>query len=227
MAHDAARRGPLWPAALLMAGALGMLVLAMTGGPAAPPAAAVAGPAGTVDRLEPIVIRPLASYLPRQADAPRPTGLVVPSAGVDTRLLPLGLLPDGAMEVPADAAVAGWYEPGPVPGEPGPAVIAGHVDSKSGPGVFFALRRLQPGDPVTVELDDGERLVFSVTAVEQHPKDGLPVDRIWNDTEQPVLRLVTCGGTFDRATGHYTDNVVVFAELVRSTSPQQALRAGV
>ena len=226
MTRDTARRGPLWPAALLMAGALGMLVLAMTGGPAAPPAAAVAGSTSTVNRPEPITIRPLASYLPRQADAPRPTWLVVPDAGVDTRLLPLGLLPDGAMEVPADAHVAGWYEPGPVPGEPGPAVIAGHVDSKAGPGVFFALGNLEPGDHVTVERDDGTRSVFAVTAVEQHPKDGLPVDRIWNDTDQPVLRLITCGGTFDRATGHYTDNIVVFAELLRSTTPQQALRAG-
>jgi hypothetical protein len=180
----------------------------------------------TADRpAELITMRP-----PGQADAVvrardvRPVRLVVPDAGVDSRLVPLGLLPDGAMEVPADPAVAGWYSPGPSPGEPGPAVLAGHVDSKGGPGVFFHLDDLRRGDPITVEREDGAQYVFTVTVVEQHPKDALPTDRIWAPSNEPLLRLVTCGGEFDRATGHYTDNVVVFAELSMVRNPQQALR---
>jgi len=220
---NATRRGPLWPAALLVviAAAFGAMAVA-TGGT---PSEVSRRRTSTVRPVELITMRP-----PAQMDAAvrardvRPVRLVVPGAGVDSRLIPLGLLPDGAMEVPADAALAGWYSPGPSPGEPGPAVLAGHVDSKRGPGVFFHLDDLAAGDPITVERQDGSQYVFTVTAVEQHPKEALPVDRIWAPSAEPTLRLVTCGGTFDRRTGHYTDNVVVFAELSLVRNPQQALR---
>jgi hypothetical protein len=218
------RRGPLWPAALLVAVAIAFAAMAVATGGAAREVAARR--TSTADRpTELITMRP-----PGQIDAAvrardvRPVRLVVPAAGVDSRLVPLGLLPDGAMEVPADAAVAGWYSPGPSPGEPGPAVLAGHVDSKLGPGVFIHLDDLAAGEPNTVERQDGTQYVFTVTAVEQHPKEALPVDRIWAPSAEPTLRLVTCGGTFDRRTGHYTDNVVVFAELSLVRNPQQALR---
>lgn len=218
------RRGPLWPAALLVVIAIAFGAVAMTTGNA--PSDVARRRTSTASRpAELVTMRP-----PAQIDAAvrardvRPVRLVVPGAGVDTRLVPLGLLPDGAMEVPADATVAGWYSPGPAPGEPGPAVLAGHVDSKHGPGVFFHLDELMPGDPITVERQDGAQYVFTVTAVEQHPKEALPVDRIWATSDQPLLRLVTCGGVFDRKTGHYTDNVVVFAELSLVRNPQQSLR---
>lgn len=226
MTRRAPRRGPSWPAALLVAAAIAGLVASVTAASAPARVAAPIARAGTTEDPQPVSLRPPLRAVATSDDvtAPAPTRLVVPEAGVDSRLAPLGLLPDGAMEVPADAAVAGWYELGPVPGEPGPAVVAGHVDSKTGPGVFFALRRLRPGDRVTVERDDGTRHVFAVTAVEQHPKTGLPVERIWAPSDEPVLRLVTCGGVFDPETGHYTDNLVVFAELVTSTAPQASLQ---
>ena len=197
--RPATRRGSLWPAALalLAAGLFGAAAL-LGGAPVTPQQAQ----AETVPIVPPDAV---------VQTGMKPTRLQVPAIGVDTPLAPLGLLPDGDMQVPSDAALAGWYDLGPRPGQPGPAVIAGHVDSRNGPGVFFRLRELRTGDLILVTLEDGSRLRFPVTGVEQHPKDALPVDRIWTETPQPVLRLVTCGGVFDRATRHYTDNVVVYA----------------
>lgn len=230
MTRRTSRRGPLWPAALLVAAAIAGLVASVAAASAPQRQTAPVERTSGMDGPQPISLHPPLREVATLGDVatpappPAPVRVVVPEAGVDSRMMPLGLLPDGAMEVPTDASVAGWYELGPVPGEPGPAVIAGHVDSKSGPGVFFELRRLEPGDRVTVERDDGTQHVFSVTAVEQHPKTGLPVERIWAPSEEPVLRLVTCGGVFDPETRHYTDNLVVFAELVMSTAPQAGLQ---
>jgi Sortase domain len=106
---------------------------------------------------------------------------------------------------------AGWYRLGPRPGERGPAVIVGHVDSREGPAVFFRLGQLRRGDRIVVGQDGGAAAAFAVERVERHPKEALPVARIWNLTGQPVLRLITCGGSFDRSTGHYRDNVIVYA----------------
>lgn len=197
------RRGSLWPAALsLLAAACFAAGALLIGTPGVPEPAQ----AETVPILPP---SPTA-----QAPGLRPTRLQVPAIGVDTALLPLGLHANGSMQVPDDASLAGWYDLGPRPGQPGPAVLAGHVDSRKGPGVFYRLRELAPEDVVFVTREDGSRLAFRVTAVEQHDKDALPVERIWAETEQPVLRLITCGGFFDRTVRHYTDNIVVFAELV-------------
>jgi Sortase domain len=142
----------------------------------------------------------------------RPTRVVIPAVGVEARVVPVGLQADGAMEVP-DVDLAGWYEPGPRPGEPGPAVIVGHVDSRSGPAVFSALHRLRPGDRIVVGQDGTPASVFAVERLERQPKAALPVGRIWNRTKAPVLRLITCGGSFDRSTGHYRDNLIVYAAL--------------
>jgi sortase (surface protein transpeptidase) len=116
------------------------------------------------------------------------------------------------MEVPA-VDLAGWYEPGPRPGEAGPAVIVGHVDSRRGPAVFFRLGQLHRGDRIVVGRAKGPARSSVVERVERRPKQALPTARIWNDTGQPVLRLITCGGSFDRASGHYRDNVIVYASL--------------
>lgn len=228
MTRGTQRRGPSWPAALLVAAALGIGGTAVLGASPADDAGSAPERAfGRAAGAEPIALHPPFAGLAREAapERPAPTRLSIPAAGVDARMVELGLLPDGAMEVPDDTRLTGWFTPGPVPGERGPAVVAGHVDSKHGPGVFWHLERLKPGDAISVDRDDGRRFVFTVTAVEQHPKTALPVDRIWAPTSGPALRLVTCGGTFDRTTRHYTDNVVVFAELVSSGAPQQALRA--
>jgi sortase (surface protein transpeptidase) len=140
----------------------------------------------------------------------RPVSIEIPAVGVDAPVVPVGLLADQTMEVPA-VDQAGWYEPGPRPGEAGPAVIVGHVDSRRGPAVFFRLQELRPGDRIVVGLDGGAARSFLVERVERQPKEDLPVGRIWNRTDRPVLRLITCGGGFDRGTGHYRDNVIVYA----------------
>jgi sortase (surface protein transpeptidase) len=145
-----------------------------------------------------------------QEAAGRPVSIAVPAIGVEARVVPVGLRADRTMEVP-EVERAGWYEPGPRPGEAGPAVIVGHVDSRSGPAVFFRLRELRPGDRVVVGQAGGGRRSFLVERVERQAKAALPVERIWSRTRQPVLRLITCGGSFDRSTGHYRDNVIVYA----------------
>ena len=147
----------------------------------------------------------------KQEPVGRPVSIAIPAAGVDARVVPVGLRPDRTMEVPA-VGLAGWYEVGPRPGEAGPAVIVGHVDSRSGPAVFFRLGELQRGDRILVGQAGGVARSFVVRRVERSAKEALPVARIWNRTRQPVLRLITCGGSFDRSTGHYRDNVVVYAE---------------
>lgn len=141
-----------------------------------------------------------------------PVRVRIPAIGVDSELMDLGLQPDGTMEVPPDAFPAGWYTGAPTPGEPGPAIIAGHVDWR-GPGVFHDLHLLRPDDEVTVARADGSVAVFRVTAVEQYPKDAFPTDVVYGDIDHAGLRLITCGGVFNRQTGSHDDNIVVFAEL--------------
>jgi LPXTG-site transpeptidase (sortase) family protein len=140
-----------------------------------------------------------------------PQRVVIPVIGVDAPLVPVGLRPDGAMNTP-EFGFAAWYEPGPVPGQPGPAVVVAHVDSKEkGPDVFHRLRELRAGDLVSVHYPEGTR-TFAVTGAEQVAKTKLPAERIWNPTGDPVLRLITCGGAFDRRAGSYLDNVIVYAD---------------
>lgn len=144
---------------------------------------------------------------------PAPEAVIVPAIDVHAPLVPLGLEPDGAMELP-DADIAGWYRLGPAPGEPGPAVIAGHVDSFEGPAVFFRLRELVAGDEIQVLAPDDSQTTFIVRSVESTPKDALPNDRIWAPSATPTLRLITCGGAFDHATRTYAENVIVYADQV-------------
>jgi Sortase domain len=139
-----------------------------------------------------------------------PVSIAIPAVGVDARVVPVGLRADRTMEVP-EVDLAGWYQPGPRPGEAGPAVIVGHVDSRRGPAVFFRLGELRPGDRIVVGQQEGPARSFLVERVERRPKADLPVERIWNRTHKPVLRLIACGGSFDRSTGHYRDNVIVYA----------------
>jgi sortase (surface protein transpeptidase) len=141
--------------------------------------------------------------------------LEIPAIGVSTPLLRLGLEPDGAMQVPGDFARAGWFAEGPAPGQVGPSVIAGHVDSKTGPAVFYRLRDLRPGDPVLVERADGSRLRFLVERSRSYPKRGFPTQDVFGPVPAAALRLITCGGEFDRARGSYRENLVVFARLDR------------
>lgn len=153
------------------------------------------------------------THAPTGAEAVPPVGITAAAVGIDAPLTPVGLHDDGSMAVPPTTDVVGWYDLGPVPGAPGPAVLAGHVDSRTGPGAFFRLGDLRPGDEIDVELEDGGHARFEVERVESHPKDQLPVEEIWNATDEPVLRLITCGGDFDRSRRSYRENIVVFARL--------------
>jgi sortase (surface protein transpeptidase) len=148
----------------------------------------------------------------RPAGATAPLSLAVPDLGIATGpLIPLGLLDDGTLEVPPDARGVGWYVHSPVPGDAGPSVIAAHVDYAGRLGVFAHLGRLQPGAAVTVTRPDGRPARFTVYRVERFPKASFPAGAVYGDTTGPELRLITCGGSFDAATGNYRDNVVAFA----------------
>jgi antitoxin (DNA-binding transcriptional repressor) of toxin-antitoxin stability system len=149
-----------------------------------------------------------------------PVRLQIPSIGVDTGLQRLGRDVHGAVDVPKGRHkwdMAGWYagEGGTRPGDPGSAVLLGHVDSTSGPAVFYRLRELRPGDQVEVVRADRTVARFTVDRVEQYPKARFPTDDVYYPTMTPKLRLVTCGGSFDPLRGHYRSNVIVFASLSR------------
>lgn len=147
--------------------------------------------------------------------ASTPTGLDIPAIGVHSRrLVALGRNRDGSLQVPADFAVPGWYAAGPTPGQFGPAVIAGHVDSFRGPAVFFRLGQLTPGATVVVSRSDGSIARFVVDRVVRFAKARFPTAEVYgNTTSRAELRLITCGGAFDRSTRTYVDNIVVFAHL--------------
>ena len=141
-----------------------------------------------------------------------PVRLRIPALHVDSRLIDLGLQPDGSIQVPGSTAVAGWYDRGPRPGQPGPAVILGHVDSTRGPGIFFDLYRVRAGTLIEVDRTDGSTASFRVTKVSRVAKTRFPTDLVYAPTLDPTLRLVTCGGSFDQARGSYRDNIIAFAE---------------
>jgi sortase (surface protein transpeptidase) len=142
-----------------------------------------------------------------------PVELTIPAIGVRTWLIHLGLEPNGTLQVPSSTTVAGWYTGSPRPGAVGSSVIAGHVDSVSGPAVFYRLGTLRPGERVYVSRADGTMAVFSITRVQTYAKDAFPTAEVYGPAPDPELRLITCGGTFDSTTGHYRSNVVAFATL--------------
>lgn len=145
-----------------------------------------------------------------------PAGLRVPAIDVEAdHLLPLQVRSDGELDVPEEPGTVGWYEAGASPGQQGASVISAHVDSPTGPAVFFRLAELRPGDEITVPRADGVDAVFEVYGVEQYSKDDFPTRKVYGSTEgRAELRLVTCGGTFERDEHEYAGNVVVYAELV-------------
>jgi sortase (surface protein transpeptidase) len=194
-------------------------------GPSSTPATPATAPAPRSGAVSPEPIdartereRPAA----RQAAAPasasvaapeRPEGpwLEIEAIGVSAPLVSLGLNPDRSLQVPGDGATAGWWRGGPEPGERGASVIAGHVDSRSGPGVFYRLRALRPGAAIEVTTEEGTTARFVVERTERYAKDRFPTRRVYGRTRGSTLRLVTCAGSFDAARGHYRDNLVVFA----------------
>ncbi len=153
---------------------------------------------------------------PASITAPRPVRLAIPAIEVDSDLMNLGLDSNGALEVPPGGFPAGWYSGSPVPGELGPAVIAGHVDWGGEPGVFFRLHELAPGDEIVADRTDGLTEVFRVASVERYAKAAFPTARVYGNIDHPGLRLITCGGEFDTSVHSYRDNTVVFADLVET-----------
>ena len=143
-----------------------------------------------------------------------PVRLRIPSLGVDAPVGPVGKAADGTVEVPTRWEDVGWFDGGARPGEDGPTVLLGHVDSKAGPAVFARLPQAPPGTVVEVVGDGGAVTRWRVDRTEQHPKVQFPTEAVYLPALRPELRLVTCGGAFDRASGHYVDNVVVHASLV-------------
>lgn len=203
---------------------LGGCTSARSDSAAATAAAPPASPIPTTSR-PPITIAPsatstLTSTIPAPAVRPGtdasldagvgdPVALSIPAIGVESTLLAAGTLEDGSIAVPKDPSTAAWFTGGPRPGDRGPAVIVGHVDSKRGPGVFWRLHELPVGAVVTVQTTTGP-VEFVVESVEQYPKDQFPTQDVYGAVPRPALRLITCGGSFDRSIGHYRDNIVAY-----------------
>jgi len=148
-----------------------------------------------------------------------PVAVRIPAIGVNSKLLRLGLNADGTVQVPSiktSAGRAAWYKYSATPGQIGSSVIEGHVDSERGPAVFFRLGALHRGDTIDVTLADGVTAVFRVTGVREYSKARFPAKTIYGTTDFAALRLITCGGAFDYATGHYLSSTVVFASLASS-----------
>jgi Sortase domain len=150
-----------------------------------------------------------------------PETIRIPTLGVSSELMDLGLLDDGTLEVPPGPFPAGWYTGAPTPGEFGPAIIAGHVRWEGVDGVFADLAALQPHDRVVVERTNGSKAVFDVSEVAQYPKSAFPSREIYGDIDHAGVRLITCGG-YNEQTGDYEDNTVVFAELVAARPARPA-----
>jgi sortase (surface protein transpeptidase) len=164
------------------------------------------------------------------ADAPAPTGsdtlttgplmtsspparVTIAALKVAVPVIGLGQLADGSMQVPGDAKTVGWYTKAPTPGALGPAVLAGHVDYKKQPGTFAHLADLKRGDAITINRRDGSMAEFAVTQVDRYPKNKFPSAAVYGPINHAGLRLITCGGDFDAGSGHYEDNIVVYATL--------------
>jgi hypothetical protein len=143
----------------------------------------------------------------------RPLMLRIPAIDVTSALIRLGLRPDGTMQVPPKGFPAGWFTGAPTPGERGPAIIVGHVDWAGRPGVFGRLHQLSPGSAIEVGRADGTVAHFRITAVRSFDKDAFPTDLVYGNLDRAALRLITCGGSFDRRRHSYRDNVIVFADM--------------
>jgi len=195
---------------IVIVGGTAGLLLTRHSTPALRPVAsgAVALPAPT----GPIVAPPQSA---QPAAVASPVSLTIPLIGVRTSLITLGLARGGAMQVPSSTTVAGWYTGSPRPGAIGSAIIVGHIDSVTGPGVFYRLSDLHRGDDVFVKRADGTTAEFRVTSTQKYLKDQFPTQTVYGPTPDAELRLITCGGAFDPATHHYLSNIVVYATEVR------------
>lgn len=213
---------------LAVAGAsmLGYALAAQQPEPPQPPAAA----AGTAGPAIPVSTPPPTGTRPAVLTRAEPTSIEIPTIGVSSPVNQVGLNPDKTVEVPRPGPrydQAAWYRNSPTPGELGPSVILGHIDSaKSGPSVFFKLGALRPGQQIQVGRADRSTATFTVDSVASYPKDAFPTQAVYGDTDSAALRLITCGGTFDDATGQYDNNTVVYAHLTNAAEAAPAELTG-
>jgi hypothetical protein len=147
-----------------------------------------------------------------------PIKLHIPRIGLRAGIGSIGYAADGSIATPPydKANRAMWFEPGPAPGQKGASVILGHVDTKESVAVFFYLTRVRPGDTVEVTREDRTVAVFTVSAIAEYPKTEFPSNLVYGDTPGAELRLITCGGTWDKERHHYRDNIVVYARMTSS-----------
>lgn len=236
-----ARRRGLWSAALVCVLGAGVAV-ALAGSseePARkPPSMVAAAPSpppplrAEKERPKPRRVKPKPEPEPKPKPKPKkprpklkvrvdrnaasPVAVSVPSAGISAPTIPLGLKPNGKIEVPEDIADAGWRTGGPEPGERGAAMITAHVNGGGQDGAFANLTSVGKGDEIRVRRRDRTTVAFEVERTERVPKDDFPTQRVYGKTRMPTLRLVTCGGGFDSGSGHYRDNVIVYAKRLPS-----------
>jgi sortase (surface protein transpeptidase) len=201
--------------ALVVALLAALVVLALTLGGGPEPSTAQPPPA------QPVAVNPEPQAEDHNAVAAlpksEPVSIDIPKIGAHSSLVPLGLNPDNTVQVPpvTTPLQAGWYTYAPTPGETGPAVGLGHVDGNHQKGIFFRLKELAAGDRVSIARKDGSTASFEVTKVHQVPKKDFEGEGVYDDTPGPELRLITCGGVFDRSAHNYVDNIVVYARLVQ------------
>lgn len=178
----------------------------------APPGSPRATPSRSGAARGEAYVRPQGQVLDRSG----PTEVRIPSIDVDGRTIDLGTTGDQRMEVPQNGSDIGWYEDSPTPGELGPSVIAAHVTWKGARGVFYDLGAMKPKDRIEVDRQDGTTAIFRVDRVERYPKAKFPTQKVYGATDRAALRLITCGGAYDKANERHLDNVVVYAQLVSS-----------
>ncbi|MDQ3464167.1 MAG: class F sortase [Actinomycetota bacterium] len=186
----------------------------------APRSSSVPAPQGTAqgiataaDSWAPTTPNPETAAPAEQRAVLTPVSVELPSIGVRSDLLSLDVDATGVLVPPEPYDVAGWFSGGPVPGDIGPAIIAGHVDSRAGPGVFFRLEEMRPGEAIMVTRSDGSVATFTVARVERYPKVDFPTQQVYGPTPGQELRLITCGGDFDPGRRSYLENIVVYAVL--------------
>lgn len=155
--------------------------------------------------------------------ASTPVHLRIPTVGIAAHFeKPLGLQNNQEIQVPEAYETVAYYKHGPTPGELGPSVILGHVDSYKGPAVFYSLGQLQEGDTIEIDRDDGTTAIFAVDRLERHMQSGFPTKQVYGDLDYAGLRLITCSGTFDRGIQRYSHNLIVFARLVDTSAQESA-----
>jgi sortase (surface protein transpeptidase) len=198
-------------AGLLCVCGITALVLGVTTPARLPDPAAAAVPASVRTAVPRVTVDRHVQTLARSA----PDRIRIPAIGVSAPVTEVGLNADGTVQVPPldDHDLAGWYKYGPTPGQLGASVILGHVDSVTGISVFFYLKELRKGDRIYVTLADGRVATFVVDGVQRASKASFPTHAVYGKISYPGLRLITCGGTFDPATGHYESNIIVYAQL--------------